>query len=98
MHIKPYHILLRHRGVNGFAEGDGIDLAGPDPEAGGDTAQGKGAEGQPDELESGETDTVEESILGGLWRIGGEGELGKRVEGLADNKRHERGDAACDEG
>ena len=98
VHIKPHHILLGHRGVNGFAKGDGVDLTGPDPEAGGDTAQGKGAECQPDELEGSETDTVEESILGGLWRIGGEWELGKRVESLADNKRHERGDAACNEG
>ena len=98
MHIKPYHILLRHRSVNGFAEGDGVDLSCPDPEARGDTAQGKGAKCQPDKLESGETDTVEESILGGLWWIGGEWELGKGVEGLADNKRHERGDAACNEG
>ena len=98
VHIKPHHILLRHRGVNGFAEGDGIDLSCPDPEARGDTAQRQGAERQPDELKGGKTDTAEESILGGLWRIGGEWELGKRVKGLADNKGHERGNASCDEG
>jgi hypothetical protein len=98
VHIKPHHILLRHRGVNGFTEGDGIDLSGPDPEAGGDTTKGKGAECQPDELEGGKSDAAEEGILGGLWRIGGEWELGKGVEGLTDNKGHERGNATCDEG
>ena len=80
MHIEPYHVLLHHRGVNGFAEGDGVDLSGPDPEAGSDTAQGKGAECQPDEFEGRKSDAAEEGILGGFWRIGGEWELGKHVE------------------
>ena len=97
MHVEPHHVLLRHRGIDGFAEGNGIDLACPDPEAGSDAAHGQGAKRQTDELESGKADAMEQSVFCFLWWIRSEWVLSECIECLADNVGHERGDAASDE-
>lgn len=80
-----------------FADSHDITLADPDPEAGGEAAEEDCADGESNELESCNTDALEETgfvLLGGvgLWKSG------KGGKGAAYDIGHERGHSTCDDG
>ena len=94
--VEPDHILLGNRGIYALTDSDEVALTGPDPEARGDAAKGKGTNGQTNKLESGKSDTVEKFVLSIIGRVGSGRESSKGVEGATDDIGHERRDATSD--
>ena len=80
-----------------FADGHDITLADPDPEARGEATEDDCADSESDELESCNTDTVEETGLVLLSGVG-LGKGGESGEGTAYDISHERSHSTCEDG